>query len=69
MEHVAGGLTPMAYVPKCTKCGKLDSRQSFSSPDEAAKRGAFERWTCPTCAWSEFELVDEPERAETTPRS
>jgi hypothetical protein len=59
----------MAYVPKCTKCEKLDTRRSYASPDDGAKHGTFERWTCPTCAWTEFELVDEPTPAETTARS
>ena len=46
----------MAFVAKCTKCGKLDQRKSYSSADDAAKQGAFTKWTCPTCAWTEFEL-------------
>jgi len=58
----------MAFVAKCTKCGKLDQRKSYSSADDAAKQGAFTKWTCPTCAWTEFELMDEAaEATEATP--
>jgi hypothetical protein len=55
----------MAYVRKCEKCGSVDTRASWSSPDEAAKDDAFAGWTCPVCAWTEFDLVDaeEPEPA------
>ena len=52
----------MALIAKCAKCGKFDERTTYESAEKAAKQGAFERWTCPTCAWSEFELVDETER-------
>ena len=48
----------MALIAKCTKCGKLDERKTYASAEEAAKRGAFDRWTCPTCAWTESELVE-----------
>ncbi|HEY7590116.1 MAG TPA: hypothetical protein VH723_03935 [Candidatus Limnocylindrales bacterium] len=45
-------------VRKCDKCGTTDTKQSWSSMDEATKDGAFEKaWTCPSCAWPEFELV------------
>ena len=44
---------------KCSQCGTLDTRAAWSSPDEAAKDGAFARpWACASCAWTEFELVD-----------
>jgi hypothetical protein len=55
----------MAMIPKCSRCHKFDERTTYSSADDAAKQGAFERWTCPTCAWTEFELVDESEREPT----
>lgn len=48
----------MALVRKCDKCGHIDDRDSWSSAAEAADQGAFDAWTCPTCAWTEFELVD-----------
>ena len=54
----------MAYVRKCEKCGSIDSRERWSSPQDAASKGAFDRWTCPSCAWSEFDLVDEETQAE-----
>jgi hypothetical protein len=55
----------MAMIPKCSRCNKLDERATYASAEDAAKQGAFERWTCPTCAWTEFELVDESERQPT----
>ena len=36
----------------------LDTRASWASPDEAAKDDAFSGWTCPVCAWTEFDLVE-----------
>lgn len=56
----------MTFVRKCEKCGSLDTRNRWSSPDEAAKDDAFAGWTCPVCAWTEFDLVEaaEPEPAK-----
>jgi predicted nucleic-acid-binding Zn-ribbon protein len=51
----------MAFVRKCDKCGNLDTRESWSSPTEAADKGAFHNWTCPSCAWTEFDLVEASE--------
>ena len=51
----------MALVRKCEKCGNLDQRESWSSADEAAKKDAFTGWTCPVCAWTEFDLVEAKE--------
>jgi len=48
----------MPLIRKCEKCGSLDNRATWSSADEAAKEGAFSGWTCPTCAWTEFDLVE-----------
>ncbi len=59
----------MAFVRKCEKCGSVDARQEWSSATEAADKGAFtQAWTCPTCAWTEFDLIDaaEAETASTT---
>jgi hypothetical protein len=51
---------------KCTRCGSYDSRDSWSSAEEATKQGVFQReWTCATCAWTVFELED---REQATPR-
>jgi hypothetical protein len=54
----------MALIRKCMECGTLDKRATWSSADEAAKDGGLERWTCSTCAWTEFELVDTEQEAE-----
>lgn len=54
----------MAFVRKCEQCGSIDARQSWSSTAEAADQGAFQNWTCPTCAWTEFDLVEDSETAE-----
>ena len=51
----------MAFVRKCEQCGHIDARQSWSSTTEAADAGAFQNWTCPTCAWTEFDLVEASE--------
>jgi len=53
----------MAFVRKCEQCGSVDARQSWSSAAEAADQGAFQKWTCPSCAWTEFDLVEESEAA------
>jgi hypothetical protein len=48
---------------KCAQCGTLDNAKAWSSPDKAAQDGAFDgRWTCSSCAWTEFDLVDEDAR-------
>jgi len=61
----------MAFVRKCEQCGKIDAREQWASASEAADKGAFQKWTCPTCAWTEFDLVDESEdaRSETAATS
>lgn len=54
----------MAFVRKCDKCGHIDERERWSSATEAADKGAFQQaWTCPSCAWTEFDLVEESETA------
>jgi hypothetical protein len=56
----------MAFVRKCEKCGNVDDREQWSSASDAADQGAFQNWTCPSCAWTEFELVEgEAEAAKT----
>ena len=53
-------------VRKCTKCNAIDGRQSWKSSAAAVDDDALERWTCPSCAWPEAELVEaEPETAAT----
>jgi hypothetical protein len=51
----------MALMKEYENCGSLDHRASWSSADEAAKRDAFVGWTCPVCAWTEFDLVEAEE--------
>ena len=55
----------MAYVKKCEKCGHIDPRGSWRSTDEAAKDPGFATWSCPTCAWTEFDLVEAEEQPAT----
>ena len=55
----------MPLIRKCEKCGSLDNRASWSSADDAAKNDAFNDWTCPTCAWTEFDLVEAEEEPAT----
>ena len=46
-------------VRKCEQCGSVDSRNSWASADEAAKQNAFDdKWSCSSCAWTEFDLVE-----------
>jgi hypothetical protein len=48
-------------VKMCTQCGATDDRHVWKSADEAAEAGAFkDPWTCSTCAWTEFDLVEAP---------
>ena len=49
---------------KCTKCSSVDMRRTWASNEEAVNDDALDRWTCPSCAWPEAELVQaEPEAA------
>jgi hypothetical protein len=48
----------MAYVRKCEQCGRIDARASWSSVEDASKDPVFDHWTCPNCAWTEFDLVE-----------
>lgn len=53
------------FAKKCTKCGTVDDRKTWSSLDEATRDGAFDgAWTCSSCAWSEFELAEAPAGSE-----
>jgi hypothetical protein len=54
---------------KCSQCGTVDRRASWSSAADAAKDDAFNRpWTCASCAWTEFDLV-EAEAEATNPQA
>lgn len=47
-------------VRQCTKCGREDLRERWSSLDDAAKAGAQSvAWACPSCAWPEADLVEQ----------
>ena len=48
----------MAFVRKCEQCGRMDDREQWKSAEEAADKGEFQSWTCPNCAWTEFDLVE-----------
>ncbi len=46
-------------VRRCTRCGREDLRERWSSLDDAAKAGAMSAaWACPSCAWPEADLVE-----------
>ena len=51
----------MAYVRKCEQCARLDSRVSWPSLEDAGKDPVMQKWTCPMCAWTEFDLVESEE--------
>jgi hypothetical protein len=56
----------MAFVRKCEQCGRTDDREQWKSAEEAADKGAFQTWTCPNCAWTEFDLVEAEGEAANT---
>jgi hypothetical protein len=47
-----------ATVRRCVQCGRNDTRRTWSSIEQAANDGALLAWTCPTCAWTEAELIE-----------
>ena len=47
-----------ATVRRCVQCGRNDTRRTWPSIDAAANDGALLSWTCPTCAWTEAELIE-----------
>jgi hypothetical protein len=54
----------MPYIRKCEQCGRFDGRVSWPSPEDASKDPVFSTWTCPNCAWTEFDLVDAREQGQ-----
>ena len=48
----------MDVIRKCEKCGTLDRRATWPSRDAASRDGALDGWACPTCAWTESDLVE-----------
>ena len=45
-------------VRRCVQCGKNDTRRMWPSMNEAADDGALNGWVCPTCAWTEGDLIE-----------
>ena len=56
----------MAYVRKCEQCGRIDGRVSWPSVEDAGRDPVFATWTCPMCAWTEFDLVEAEEQPVTS---
>ena len=54
----------MDYVRKCEQCGRLDARVSWPSAEDAGRDPVLHSWTCPMCAWPEFDLVEATEAAQ-----
>jgi hypothetical protein len=52
----------MTVVRKCEHCGRSDTRVTWPSIEDAAKDPVFGTWTCPMCAWTEFDLVEAEEQ-------
>lgn len=58
-DQLHGGHEMAQLMRKCSQCGTVDTRNAWSSPADAAKDGAFEgKWSCASCAWTEFDLVE-----------
>ena len=58
----------MAVAKKCEQCGRVDARVTWPSADDAAKDPRFLKWTCPNCAWTEWDLVDAEAEAQPAAR-
>jgi hypothetical protein len=56
----------MAVVRKCEQCGRIDARVSWPSAKDAGKDPVLATWTCPMCAWTEFDLVEAEEEPAAT---
>ena len=54
----------MSVARKCESCGNVDTRVTWKTADDAAKDPVFDRFTCPNCAWTEFDLVEAEAEAE-----
>ena len=44
-DGIRTGSCQMAVVAKCTKCGSLDTRATYTDAEDAADKGAFSAWT------------------------
>ena len=58
----------MAVAKKCEQCGRVDARVTWPSADDAAKDPMYLKWTCPNCAWTEWELVEAGAEAQPAAR-
>jgi len=58
----------MAVAKKCEQCGNVDTRMTWPSAQDAAKDPMFAKFTCPNCAWTEFDLVDAEQEAQPAAR-
>ena len=58
----------MTYARKCERCGRTDDRTTWSSIADAGKDPAYDKWACPMCAWTEFELVETDEAEQPVTR-
>jgi hypothetical protein len=56
----------MTVARQCEQCGNVDTRVTWDSRDDAARDPVFDRFTCPRCAWTEFDLVDAEQEAAPT---
>ena len=55
----------MAVERNASNAARSTPKTQWKSADDAAKDPAFDKWTCPTCAWTEFELVEaQPRKPE-----
>src|SRR2546425_3759934 len=45
---------PAGYLRRCAKCGNDDTTRTFKAPEDIQ---ATEAWACPTCAWTDYEIV------------
>ena len=58
----------MAVAKKCEQCGNVDTRVTWPSEKDAAKDPMFAKFTCPNCAWTEFDLVEAEQEAQPAAR-
>ena len=52
------GRHDMAVAKKCEQCGKVDKRVTWPTAQDASKDPMFATFSCPNCAWTEFDLVE-----------
>jgi hypothetical protein len=52
------GRHDMAVAKKCEHCGNVDKRVTWPTAQDASKDPMFATFSCPNCAWTEFDLVE-----------